>query len=63
MASSRAGSLPFLFLRFELAPPPCDLLRDLLAPAAEEGADGDAKGGLVSKPGLKGGQAAPRFVA
>src|SRR5258706_3369248 len=48
---------------FELAPPLCDLLRDLLAPAAEERADGDAKGGLVGKPGLKGRRAVPGFVA
>src|SRR6185295_11638469 len=60
MARSRADSLPFLF---ELAPPLCDLLRDLLAPAAEERADGNAKGGLVGKPGLKGRRAVPGFVA
>ena len=60
MARSRADSLPFLF---ELAPPLCDLLRDLLAPAAEERTDGNAKGGLVSKPGLKGRRAVPGFVA
>src|SRR6185295_6883178 len=60
MAGSRADSLPFLF---ELAPPLCDLLRDLLAPAAEERADGNAKGGLVGKPGLKGRRAVPGFVA
>jgi hypothetical protein len=63
MARSRADSLPFLFLRFELAPPPRDLLRDLLAPAAKELADRNAKGGLVSKPGLKGRYAVPGFVA
>ena len=60
MGGSRADSLPFLF---ELAPPPCNLLRDLLAPAAEEGANGNAKGGLVSKPGLKGRCAVPGFIA
>jgi hypothetical protein len=60
MEGSRADSLPFLF---ELAPPLCNLLRDFLAPAAEERADGDAKGGLVSKPGLKGRRAVPGFVA
>src|SRR5215218_2998622 len=63
MAGSRADSLPFLFLRFELPPPLCDLLRDLLAPAAEERADGNAKGGLVSEPGLKGRRAVPGLVA
>jgi hypothetical protein len=63
MERSRSDSLSFLFLRFELAPPLCDLLRDLLAPAAEERADGDAKGRLVSKPGLKGRRAVPGFVA
>jgi len=63
MARRRADSLPVLFLRFESPPPFCDLLRDLLAPAAEELADRNAKGGLVSKPGLKGRHAVPGFVA
>ena|SRR5215216_3361187 len=63
MARSRADSLPFVFLGFELASPLCDLLRDLLAPAAEELADRNAKGGLVSKSGLKGRRAVPGFVA
>jgi hypothetical protein len=63
MARSRADSLPFLFLRFESPPPPCDLFRDLLAPAAKEHADGNAKSRLVSKPGLKGRRAVPGFVA
>jgi hypothetical protein len=63
MARSRSDSLPFLFLRFELAPPLCDPLRDFLAPAAEERADGDAQGGLVRKPGLKGRRAVAAFVA
>jgi|SRR5215210_986781 len=63
MARSRADSLPFVFLGFELASPLCDLLRDLLAPAAEELADRNAKGGLVSQPGLKGRRAVPGFVA
>jgi hypothetical protein len=63
MKRSRSDSLSVFFLRFEFAPPLCDLLRDLLAPAAEERADGDAKGGLVSKPGLKGRLAVPGFVA
>jgi hypothetical protein len=63
MAGSRADSLPCLFLGFELAPPLCDLLRDLLAPAAEELADRNAKGGLVSKAGLKGRRTVPGFVA
>jgi hypothetical protein len=60
MAGSRADSLPFLF---ELLPPLCDLLRDLLAPTAEELADRNAKGCLVSKSGLKGRCAVPGFVA
>src|SRR5262245_46657939 len=60
MAESRADSLPFLF---ELQPPLCDLFRDLIAPAAEERADRNPKGGLVSKPGLKGRRAVPGFVA
>ena len=63
MGSSRSDSLSFPFLLFEFAPPLCDLLRDLLAPPAEECADGDAKGCLVSKPGLKGRRAVPGFVA
>jgi hypothetical protein len=63
MGRSRSDSLPFLFLRFELAPPLCDLLRDLLAPAAEERADRDAKGGLVRKSGLKGRCAVSGFIA
>jgi hypothetical protein len=63
MKRSRSDPLSFFFLRFELAPPLCDLLRDLLAPAAEERADGDAQGGLVRKPGLKGRRAVPGFVA
>jgi hypothetical protein len=63
MAGSRADSLPFLFLRLEFAPPPCDLLRDLLAPVAEELADRNAKGGFIGKSGFKGRQAAPGFVA
>jgi hypothetical protein len=63
MVESRADSLPFLFLRFESPPPPCDLLRDLLIPAAEELADGNAKCRLVSQAGLKGRRAAPGFVA
>jgi hypothetical protein len=63
MSKSRADSLPFLLLRFESPPPPCDLFRDLLAPAAEERADGNAKGGLVSKPGLKGRRAIAGLVA
>jgi len=62
MAGSRADSLPFLFLRFELAPPLCDLLRYLLAPATEERADGDAKGGFIGESGFKGGHAVPGFV-
>jgi hypothetical protein len=63
MGRGRSDPLPFPFLRFELAPPLCDLLLDLLVPAAEERADGDAKGGLISKSGLKGGSAVPGFVA
>jgi hypothetical protein len=63
MARSRADSLPFLFLRFESPPPPCDLFRDLLAPAAKERADGNAKSGLVSQPGFEGRRAVPGFVA
>jgi hypothetical protein len=63
MARGSADSLPFLFLRFESLPPPCDLFRDLLAPAAKECADGNAKSGLVSKPGLKGRGAGAGFVA
>jgi hypothetical protein len=62
MARSGAGSLPFLFLRFELASPPCDLLRDLLAPVPKELADRNAKGGLIGESGLKGGQTVPGFV-
>jgi len=63
MARSSADSLPFLFLRFELAPPLCDLLRDLLAPVAEELANGNAKGGFIGESGLKGGQAVAGLVA
>jgi hypothetical protein len=63
MVGSRADSLPFLFLRFESPPPPCDLFRDLLVSAAEELADGNAKRGLVSQPGFEGRRAAPGFVA
>jgi hypothetical protein len=63
MARSRADPLLFLFLQFESPPPLCDLLRDFLAPAAEERADGNAKGRLVSKPGLKGRRAVPGLVA
>lgn len=63
MAGSRADSLPFLFLPFESPPPPCDLFRDLLAPAAEERADGNAKSRLVCQPGLKGRSAVAGFIA
>jgi hypothetical protein len=63
MVGSRADSLPFLFLRFESPPPLCDLLRDLLVPAAEELADRNAKGGLVSQPSFEGRGAAPGLVA
>ena len=63
MTRSRSDPLSFPLLRYELAPPLCDLLRDFLIPAAEERTDGDAKGGLVRKPGLKGRRAVPGFVA
>lgn len=63
MARRRADSLPFLFPRFESPPSPCDLLRDLLIPAAEELADGNAERGFVSQPGFEGRRAAPGFVA
>src|SRR4051794_32769843 len=63
MKRSRSDPLSFPLLRFELTPPLCDLLRDLLAPAAEKRADGDAEGGLVSKYGLKGRRTVPGFVA
>jgi len=63
MGRSRSDSLSFLFLRFESPPPLCDPLRDFFALAAEERADGDAKGGLVRKSGLKGRRAVPGFVA
>lgn len=55
--------MSFPFLRYELTPPLCDPLRDLLVPAPEERADGNAQGGLVREPGLKGRRAVPRFVA
>src|SRR5947209_5706798 len=63
MARRRADPLSFLVLRFESPPSPCDLLRDLLAPAAEELADRNAKRGLVSQPRLKGRRAVAGFVA
>jgi hypothetical protein len=63
MARSRADSLPFLFLRFESPTPLSNPLRNLLAPVAEERADGNAKGGLVSQPRLKGRRAVAGFVA
>jgi hypothetical protein len=63
MVGSRADSLPFLLLRFESPPSPCDLFCNLLVPAAEELADRDAKCRLVSQAGFEGRRAAPRFVA
>ena len=63
MGGGKADSSPFLFLRFELAPPLCNLLRNLLAPAAEERADRNAKGGLVGEASFEGRRAVPGLVA
>ncbi len=64
MARSRADSLPpSLLFRIESPSSLCDPLRDLLALAAKERTDGNPKGGLVSKAGLKRGRTSPGLIA